>query len=172
LLRIRDAQGKGGSEFGYRLRISRPHPDFELRVTPTSLSLRRWMNDSLTVYAIRKDGFAGDIKLELVGQGSAIKLSEARIPADKESVKLTLTVPREMPDGTVALHLQGSAIINGVEMLRVAVPAEDMMQAFAYRHLVTEGDLLATIGTPVQRPAANKETATKPSATKPTVKGK
>ena len=173
-LSIRDTQGKGGSEYGYRLRISRPHPDFELRVTPSSLSLRRWVNDPITVYAIRKDGFAGEIKLAFVGQGSGIKLSDARIPADKDTVKLTLTVPQDMPDGTVSLHLQGSAVINGLEVVRAAVPAEDMMQAFAYRHLVAEDDLLATVGrTPIAQGGTTKEAAAKPLATtKPSVKGK
>ncbi len=35
-----------------------------------------------------------------------------------------------------SLRLEGRATIQGREVVRPAVPAEDMMQAFAYRHLV------------------------------------
>ena len=35
---IGDAQRQGGPEYGYRLRISLPRPDFELRVVPSSVS--------------------------------------------------------------------------------------------------------------------------------------
>ncbi len=35
-----DAQHKGGAEYAYRLRISEPRPDFELRVVPSSVNVR------------------------------------------------------------------------------------------------------------------------------------
>ena len=37
---IGDTARHGGEEYGYRLRLSAPQPDFELRVVPSSLSLR------------------------------------------------------------------------------------------------------------------------------------
>ena len=39
-LYLGDAQHKGGPEYGYRLRISPPRPDFELRVAPSAINLR------------------------------------------------------------------------------------------------------------------------------------
>ncbi len=62
---IGDIAQQGGQEYGYRLRLSAPQPDFELRVVPSSLSLRAKSSATLTVYAMRKDGFAGPIKLGL-----------------------------------------------------------------------------------------------------------
>ena len=56
---IGDTAQQGGPEYGYRLRLSAPQPDFDLRVVPSSLSLRAKSAAALTVYAIRKDGFAG-----------------------------------------------------------------------------------------------------------------
>ena len=62
---IGDTAQQGGEEYGYRLRLSAPQPDFELRVVPSSLSLRAKSSATLTVYAMRKDGFTGPIKLGL-----------------------------------------------------------------------------------------------------------
>jgi len=58
-----DALQKGGPDYGFRLRLSAPRPDFELRVAPAELDVRAGTSVPLTVYAIRKDGFAGDIAL-------------------------------------------------------------------------------------------------------------
>jgi hypothetical protein len=33
-------QSKGGTEYAYRLRISPPKPDFELRIVPSSINAR------------------------------------------------------------------------------------------------------------------------------------
>ena len=37
-LSLSDAQHKGGPEYAYRVRISPPRPDFELRITPSSIN--------------------------------------------------------------------------------------------------------------------------------------
>ncbi len=39
-IHLGDAQHQGGPAFGYRLRISEPRPDFELRVVPSSINVR------------------------------------------------------------------------------------------------------------------------------------
>ena len=54
-LHLSDAQHKGGPEYAYRLRISRPRPDFELRLVPASITGRSGASVPITVYAIRKD---------------------------------------------------------------------------------------------------------------------
>jgi hypothetical protein len=45
----------------------------------------------------------------------------------------------------VALHLQGTARVGGVPVTRPVVPAEDLMQAFAYRHLVPTDEFLVEV---------------------------
>ncbi|MFA7005078.1 MAG: PPC domain-containing protein, partial [Verrucomicrobiia bacterium] len=60
------ADRAGGEEYAYRLRISEPQPDFALRVTPSSVGFRSsGASSSVSVFAIRKDGFEGDITLGL-----------------------------------------------------------------------------------------------------------
>jgi hypothetical protein len=43
------------------------------------------------------------------------------------------------------LSLSGRAVIGGDAIVHTAVPAEDMMQAFIYRHLVPSKDLLVNV---------------------------
>jgi hypothetical protein len=45
----------------------------------------------------------------------------------------------------VALHLQGRAVIGGTVIRHVAVPADDVMQAFLYRHLVPAQEFLVSV---------------------------
>ena len=161
-LYLGDSQGKGGSDFAYRLRISRPQPDFELRVVPSSINGRAGATVPVTVYALRRDGFAGDIALQLKDAPAGYYLAGGVIPGSADSVRLTLTMPPN-PEGPRNLALVGRAIIAGRDVHHAAVPAEDMMQAFYYHHLVPVMDCLADVtGTPRPnaRPAFRMETET------------
>ena len=138
---VADAQQKGGPEYAYRLRIGPPRPDFELRVTPSGINAGAGMTVPITVYALRKDGFAGDISLSLKGAPRGFVLAGGLLPAGQDSVRLTLTAPPAPLREPLSVNLEGSAIIQGREVRHPAVPAEDMMQAFAYRHLVPASEL-------------------------------
>jgi len=144
-IHLGDIQRKGGPEYAYRLRLSTPQPDFELRVAPSSINLRAAGNTPLTVYALRKDGFSGEITLALTKAPAGFLLSGARIPANQNQVRLTLMAPYASPTGPVELVLAGLAEIQGQKVVHVAVPAEDMMQAFAYRHLVPSQELMVNV---------------------------
>ena len=144
---LADAQHQGGREFSYRLHIGPPRPDFELRVTPASINLRAGTNVPITVYVLRRDGFSGEIALGLKDPPRGFVLNGARIPANQDKVQLTLTAlppiaPRSEP---FDLTLAGVATINGLSVAHAAMAAEDMMQAFAYRHLVVARGLQAEV---------------------------
>lgn len=135
-LRLRDAQHRGGNDYAYRLRVGPPQPDFELRVTPATINARAGGSVPLTVHALRRDGFDGEITLGLIEGPAGIALSGARIPPGQNQVRLTLTVASSHGREPFTLQLGGKAEIAGRTVYRVATPAEDMMQAFAYQHLV------------------------------------
>ncbi len=144
-LHLSDAQRQGGPAYGYRLRISAPRPDFELRVVPSTINARPGMCVPITVYALRKDGFSGDIALTLKDAPKGFALSGARIPGNQDRVRLTLTIPPAAPDSPSSLHMEGRALIQGRDITRPAVPAEDMMQAFYYHHLVPAQDMVVAV---------------------------
>ena len=144
-LHLADAQNKGGVEYGYRLRISPPKPDFELRIVPSSINVRGGTSIPLTVYGLRKDGFSGDITLAMKDPPAGVILSGGWVPAGQDKVRVTLTVPPTPTQEPLSLLLEGRAAIEGREIIHAVVPAEDMMQAFFYRHLVPVKELRVAI---------------------------
>ncbi len=140
-LHLGDAQHKGGPEYAYRLRISAPRPDFELRVAPSSGMARITRVLPLTVYALRRDGFSGEIALALKNAPKGFAISGGLVAANQDQVRITLTVPPTSQKGPFNVHLEGRATIGGVAVVHPAVPVEDMTQAFEYRHLVPSREL-------------------------------
>jgi hypothetical protein len=146
-IHLGDTQHSGGADFSYRLRLSAPRPDFELRVTPSSLNVHGGASTPLTVHALRKDGFTGAIALRLIDPPTGFTLTSASIPANQDQVRFTLNAAAEPISEPLSLHLEGRATIQGHEVVHPAVPADDMMQAFAYRHLVSAQELkVAVVG--------------------------
>jgi hypothetical protein len=108
----------------------------------------------VTVYALRRDGFDGQIELALKDAREGYALAEASVPAGEEQVKLTLKIPPLPPGEPIRLSMEGRATVGGQEVSHVAVPAEDMTQAFEYRHLVPAQELkVAMVGSFDFRPA-------------------
>jgi len=145
LLTVRDLQGKGGDAYTYRLRLGPPVPDFALRIVPSQVNLRAGTAAVLTVHALRRDGFAGEIALALAGPDAGFALGGGVVPAGLDKVLVTLTAPAEAPEHPVALAITGTATIGKGEVVHAAVPAEDMMQAFLWQHLVPSQQLLACV---------------------------
>jgi hypothetical protein len=150
-IHINDTQGQGGPDYAYRLRISEPRPDFALRVVPSSLSLRSGMSLPVTVFALRRDGFTNAINLELKDAPPDFSLSGARIGAGQDKAQFTLKAPPHPSEAPVALALEGQAKIGAEVVTREAAPAEDLMQAFIYRHLVPSKELAVLVSGP-ERP--------------------
>lgn len=138
-LRIEDAQQNGGREFVYRMYVRPPEPDFELRVAPSGIVTRPGTNVPITVFVMRNDGFDQEIELSLVDAPQGFQLSGAVIPAAADRLPLTLYVPPRPTDGPLVLEMEGRACQRRGSrdiLTRPAVPAQNMMQAFIWYHLV------------------------------------
>ncbi len=140
---ISDAQNAGGRGYPYRLRIGPPRPDFDLRITPSALAGAPGTHLPLTVHALRKGGFAGEIQLACGTPGFSI--SGGRIPAGKDSAVVTLGFPASSDNPRQNVTITGNADIGGAQVRHAAVPADDMLQAFFYHHLVPAEELVAFI---------------------------
>lgn len=145
---VGDAQDSGGIDFAYRLQIRRPAPDYDLRVTPSNLIVRPGQTVPITAFAVRRDGFTQDIQLSLVDAPEGFQLSGNVIPGDASSAMMTLTIPRKFhseensnsaSNGRLRLKMNGQTLSRGRRqgrLMREAIPAENMMQAFIWHHLV------------------------------------
>jgi very-short-patch-repair endonuclease len=99
-VRIADARGVGGSNFGYRLTVRPPQPGFSLRSSTQKLAVPKGSAISVTITAERIDGFDGPIEVGIL-----------RLPAG-------LHMPRTTIDGgtfktTVALYADANATVTG-----------------------------------------------------------
>jgi hypothetical protein len=130
------------------LRISPPRPDFELWIMPSTINAHPGTSIPITAYALRRDGFSDEIALALRGAREGYSLSGGWVPAGQDQVRLTLTVPMAAPTQPFSLAMEGRGMIHGQEVIRQCIPAEDMMQAFFYRHLVPAKDLMVAVTGP------------------------
>ncbi len=112
--------------------------------SPVIVNGRTSSNVPITVYALRRDGFAGEIAVSIKDAPKGFALRGVA-PGDKDQAQLTLTLPPSARDEPYRLHLEGRATIDGREVSRAAVPAEDMMQAFACQHLVPSQELTVLV---------------------------
>lgn len=140
-IRIADTQMHGGPEFAYRLRVCEARPDFELRVTPSVLNVPPGGHVPLRVHVLRNDGFNGEIQLKLENAPPGFHLDGATIPAGASQIRITLTTPPQGAGGVFTPHLTGTA----GTVTRTATAADDMMQAFLWRHLVPADEWLVCV---------------------------
>jgi hypothetical protein len=147
-VRLDDVQGKGGSEYAYRLMIGEEIPDFQLRVVPASLRIPREGTALITVHAIRTGGFTGRVDISVSDAPRGIELQRAVIPEGADSARIVIAAANRTANQIIPLHIEGTAKSGLRTIVRKAVPAEDMMQAFIYRHLVPAQQMLTQITEP------------------------
>jgi len=143
-----DIARAGGEEYAYRLRIGEPEPDFALRVMPSSVLLRKGGSNTVTVFIDRKDGFADPVTLSLKDPPPGISAGGAVIAGSEPVAKLTIRADSGVKPGLFDLTVEGRWQMDSYEVVREAVPAEDRMQAFLWRHLVPAQDLKAIVPDP------------------------
>jgi hypothetical protein len=144
-VRLNDLQGKGGDDYAYRLQIGSEQPDYQLRLIPSSLRIPQDGTAIATVHAIRTGGFTGEIDLSAKRAPSGIELQRAVIPEGADSAPIVLSAAPEAREQIFPLELEGAARCGIRTVRRPAVPAEDMMQAFIYRHWVRAQQFLVQI---------------------------
>ncbi len=142
-LHIADVQNHGSDAHSYRLRVEQQQGDFALRAIPSSLSTRSGAVVSVCIHVLRKDGFDGEIEVYIDDPKEGFELQGGRIPAGCDKITMTLKSPySKTTDQVVALKMQGRARINNKNVIHPVVAADDVMQAFLYRHLVPTKDLM------------------------------
>lgn len=144
-LQVADARRHGSDAHAYRLRIGPPRPDVALFVTPSSISLRSGRAAVVTVHAVRMDGYEGDIDVRLQDGPDGLVLGGGRIPAGQDRERMTLSAPRIPTVRPFALRLVGSLRVGSELVERPVVPADDVMQAFLWRHLVPAQEIAVSV---------------------------
>jgi hypothetical protein len=160
---VTDTARQGGPDYTYRLRLSLPRPDFALRVVPSSASVRGRSTTTVSVHALRKDGFAGPIRLTLMSPPRGLSASPVTLVATQAVARLTVRCDLPETGKPVDLVVVGTATIGDREIQHLAVPAEDRMQAFLWRHLVPAEDLKLLAYNPTNQPPPRRIAPTLPA---------
>ena len=103
LIRVSDVQGHGGERFTYRLLGRRPQPDFEITLEGTNPTVHAGSGKTISVTALRKDGFDGEILIDIEGLPPGFSVSTPLvIEAGQHLAKSTLFAAADAPEPTEA----------------------------------------------------------------------
>lgn len=152
---VGDTVRSGGEEYGYRLRMGPARPDFALRVVPSSVTLRARSGGNVSVYVAREDGFSGPITIGLKNPPAGVTCKPVTIPGTQTVARLAVKCDLPATGKPFDLVVTGSAPQGPGQppLQHDAVPCEDRMQAFLWRHLVPAPDLKAIVYDPANQPA-------------------
>jgi hypothetical protein len=155
-IHLGDTRRHAGKDYAYRLRISHPRPDFELRLLPSRIGMPGKGSGAVTVYAIRKDGFDGPIKLSFKDLPVGFESPGATLAGKQEVAGLSLRTSLTVTEKPVNVTVIGTAQVGDQEIVREAVPTEDKMQAFLWRHLLPADTLPVLVYDSSYQPPAER----------------
>jgi hypothetical protein len=135
IVRIRDVQGLGGENFGYRLTVRRPRGDFRLSVNPRNPNVPAGGSIPLTVTAMRLEGFNEPIEVELANLPAGLHATRGVIKPGQIATTLVLSAD---PDAAIAAASPLRVTGKGGTIERTANP-EDRMKRIA---LMPQPDLV------------------------------
>jgi hypothetical protein len=145
-VQVSDTQNKGGEEYAYRLSIGKTQPDFDLFVTPSGISGGPGGTCMVTAHVERKNGFEGPVRIGMANAPKGYFLSGNTIPAGCSSISMVLKVPWNEKSKLRNLTFMGKSEYNGKNLVKMAVPADDITQAFITHHLVESDTTCLTLG--------------------------
>ena len=147
-----DTARAGGEEYAYRLRISHPQPDFSLFCVPSSVSVASKGSGMVNVQVVRKEGFTGLIKVTLKDPPAGLSALPLTLSGTQTITRFSMRTSLTASSHPMNLAIEGRAKIGEREIAHLAIPAEDRMQAFLWRHLVPAQGLELLVSSPPYQP--------------------
>ncbi|MBO4428151.1 MAG: PPC domain-containing protein [Bacteroidales bacterium] len=145
-VRIVEAQAHGGPEYAYRFSWAPAQPDFSLFIEPATISVPEQGSAVFTVQMNPKQNFRGAVDISVSGLPHGFKVAGNRIEQFKKKTFVSITAPEGAEKGTIMPKVTGTAEMNNTSVTRDAVPAESMMQAFYYTHLMPMEEFRVEVG--------------------------
>jgi hypothetical protein len=126
LVSSRTADAQYGPRHYYRVRIAPEQPDFQLVVTPSSnyrpdaCTLLQGGDESLTVIALRREGFTGDIALSVEGLPPGVSCAPQTVGGGARQAQLVFSAAADAAAFTGEIKVKGTATIKGQAVVREA----------------------------------------------------
>jgi hypothetical protein len=137
LIRLRDLRGQQGEQYGYRLTVREPAPDFLLDVSPSNPNVPRGGRVAVRVTAARVDGFNEPIEVEVRDLPAGLQATHSVIPAGQDSTMLLLEAARDAAVqatpftvvGRSGSRLRTASADDKLRLLAVAQPPDVHVEA-------------------------------------------
>jgi hypothetical protein len=122
-VRISDARGQGGINYGYRLTVRPPRPSFNVRFNPTAPVVWKKGAVPITIAVDRVDGYDGPIALRFdnVPPGYSIPRTEIQAGETTTAVAIYADAQAVTPAKPQPLRLIAEAVIEGQKQTKEAV---------------------------------------------------
>jgi hypothetical protein len=117
-----------GPRLYYRVRIAPDQPDFRLVVMapgdhqPESATVHAAGNQSLTVLALRQDGFAGSIALSVEGLPAGVTCAPQTLGPEARAAELVISAAPSAEAWAGTVRVVGTATVKGQPLVREARP--------------------------------------------------
>jgi len=134
VIRVEDATGHGGPNYGYVLGLAREKPDFAVYASRSAFPARFGVRVPVTFRLVRSGGFTGPVSIL---EEPGYRFENACFPSGTNEVK-AFFVGKERTEGPLrAVRVRAVGEPGGVAKVTDVIAADDCMQAFAWRHLLT-----------------------------------
>jgi len=119
-LAIRDLSRLGGPDYGYRLTMRKPAPSFSLSFDTDRPVVERGGSGTLKITAKRREGFDGEIALEVLGLPEMISAGSAVIKKDESQASIPLKCESGAAPDVFPVKVVGEAKINDQSVKQLA----------------------------------------------------
>ncbi|WP_020469348.1 PPC domain-containing protein [Zavarzinella formosa] len=103
---------RGGADYGYRLRLSNPLPDFDLTFASPVLNIVRGANANLKLSLVRKGSFNGPVKVTIDGLPNGVTIpKEVSFAAGQNSLDVQFQSVASSTIAPAKLTITGTALI-------------------------------------------------------------
>jgi hypothetical protein len=117
-------RSRGGPTFAYRLRVTRPNPDFDLSFQALGVTVTRGQSAPLRVLARRHGSFTGPIALTIDGLPDGVSApKEIVIPANQPQADIPLKADATAKVQGALIRVRGTAMLSLAPFTAVVVPA-------------------------------------------------
>jgi hypothetical protein len=159
LIHIKDAEGRSGDTFAYRITLREPRPDFRLSVDPANPNVPLGGAIPVEVTAFRMDNFDGPINVTLDNLPAGLKASSGVIAPGQVRTTLLLSAAADATlAGAVPLKAVGRAqnithIADPEDTLKLIslMPKPDVMMTAKTKEVEIEPGKTAEIAVEIQR---------------------
>jgi hypothetical protein len=133
LLEIQDLHQRGGPSFTYAIQATRAEPSFLLEVDTDKTLLSPGMGGVIYVRALRKNGFAGEIQIEVSGLPSGVMAQAGKIPPEITDGIVYLNAATDAPKGATNIHITGKAthVVAGQEPVLLTTVGSVLQEYYA-----------------------------------------